>query len=115
MQQSSLDFANPVNQEFSAGFPYLTRRETHFMELKNVLSFEPNAGDITTGETMEFKTSSTQETKNAIVKLSHTLSETSYDPEGEVTGGKSAQYISTDYSGDVHVLLLFHEHEEKSE
>lgn len=115
IQQSSVDFANPVDQEFSEGFPYLTRRETHFMELKNVLSFEPGGGDITTGETMDFKTSSTQETQNAIVKLSHTFSETSYNVEGEVAGGSSAQYTGTDYSGDVKVWLQFHEYEENAE
>ncbi|MDK2841872.1 MAG: hypothetical protein PWQ17_1377 [Anaerophaga sp.] len=102
------EYTNPVTQDFKGGYIHSITDETHTMKLKNVFAFNPSDYDPLTGKTMVFTTSSSEETQNTIVQLNRTFTTTDYDDQGEVTGGTSGSYISTDYSGTVTLILMFH-------
>jgi Leucine-rich repeat (LRR) protein len=102
------EYTNPVTQDFRSGYIHTITDETHTMKLKNVFIFNPSDYDPLTGKTIEFTTSSTEETQNTIEKLDRTFTTTYYNNQGEVTGSTNGSYVSTDYSGTVTLILMFH-------
>lgn len=71
---------------------------TKTIRLKDVLLLKPVTISGGVGDVLEFKTTTTEETKKYLVSLSETVEQTNYS-KGVVSGTNSYHYVSTDFSG----------------
>jgi Leucine-rich repeat (LRR) protein len=76
--------------------------------LRDVFFFDTSDYGDVIGETHKFATIGTTDTKNTLVKMSHSFTKTEFDKTGEVINTSSGNYINTDFSGnDVTITLYF--------
>ncbi|ASB48180.1 leucine-rich repeat domain-containing protein [Alkalitalea saponilacus] len=99
----------PNSDVYMPAYTHTIRNETKRLKLKNVTSFEEGQYPGYYGDVLEFKTSNTNETMQAVEEIYHTFTETRYDSEGDVVSSDSATYTGTDFSSpDITVEVKVH-------
>ncbi|TCO05989.1 leucine-rich repeat domain-containing protein [Natronoflexus pectinivorans] len=84
--------------------------EVKRLKVKNVNSFTEGQYPGYYGNVLEFKTSNTTETLEALNNVYHSFTKTDYNSDGDVLSTSSAHYVSTDYSAsDITVEIKLHD------